>query len=62
MTKITQLEWHAIRLEFESLCRRIVHDGRDPQLVADAMMQSLARRVDDLQRLWDTAKGDEHAV
>jgi hypothetical protein len=31
-------------------------------LVADAMMQSLARRVDDLQRLWDTAKGDEHAV
>ena len=56
MAKIMWTEWLSIRLELESLCRRIVHDGRDPLFVADAMMQILARDIDDLQHMWDETR------
>lgn len=37
--------------EFKWLCRAIVHDGRDPDLVAMAMTEKLQRRVREMQVL-----------
>lgn len=39
----------AAKLEFEALCKRIVHDGRDPELVASAMLERLAARIRELE-------------
>jgi len=50
------------RLEFEALCTRIVHDGRDPLIVAHALTRQLSERVAELQNLaaeWPTMKGGE---
>ena len=50
------------RLEFEALCIRIVHDGRDPLIVAHALTQQLSEQVTELQNLaaaWPTMKGSE---
>jgi hypothetical protein len=40
--------------EFEWLCGKIVHDGRDPYIVACALTEKLSRRLGELQALWDS--------
>jgi hypothetical protein len=39
--------------EYDSLCRSIVHDGRDPFWVAEGMKQQLADYTKNLQALWE---------
>jgi len=36
------------RIEFEQLCRKIVHDGRDPVMVAHGMVERLAEHLREL--------------
>jgi hypothetical protein len=45
----------AAQTEFEQLCRSIVHDGRDPYIVAGAMTEKLGTTVRRYQALWDAA-------
>lgn len=45
------------RLEFLSLTNRIVFDGRDPLIVAETMMDRLAKHLREYQRLWDAKEG-----
>ena len=43
----------AAQLEFDQLCKQIVHDGRDSGLVAYAMTDRLNRHIRELRALWD---------
>ena len=44
----------AAGLEFSALCNKIVADGRDPDMVAYGMKQSLSRRLRELRLLWES--------
>jgi len=46
---------HGAKAEFHWLCNKIVHDGRDPYLVAEAMLEELAKSMRGYQLLWDSA-------
>jgi len=48
------LYMQASQREFEWLCGKIVHDGRDPYIVACALTERLSRRLGELQNLWDS--------
>ena len=43
----------AAQLEFDQLCKQIVHDGRDPAMVAYAMAERLNRHIREFRALWD---------
>lgn len=43
----------AARLEFHWLCQKIVHDGRDPFVVAEALFERLVKSNREYQTLWD---------
>jgi hypothetical protein len=43
----------AAQREFEWLCGQIIHDGRDPGLIALVMTDKLVRRVRELNDLWN---------
>ena len=50
----------AARLEFEALCSKIVHDGRDSAIVAHALTEKLTASVAETRRLWQLAHtGDQ---
>ena len=40
------------RLEFESLCLRIIHDGRDPLFVSHGMMERWKKLIREYEFLW----------
>ncbi|MDZ4341325.1 MAG: hypothetical protein U1E51_02675 [Candidatus Binatia bacterium] len=45
--------------EFHHLCKTIVHDGRDPYIVAEAMLERLVQAMREYQALWDAAHSKE---
>jgi len=56
MTKDEQyLYIQGAQSEFELLCKKIVHDGRHPDIVACVMVDKLAKYMRQIQELWDTA-------
>ena len=52
------LYMQASQREFEWLCGKIVHDGREPHIVACALTERLSRRLGELQNLWDSRLAD----
>jgi len=42
--------------EFQWLAKKIVCDGRDPDIVAFAMTEKLAREIKELEKLWESRK------
>jgi len=46
----------AARNEFHWLTNKIVHDGRDPFFVAEAMLEKLVKSIQKYQDLWDSTK------
>jgi hypothetical protein len=43
----------AAQNEFQWLAKKIVCDGRDPDIVAFAMTEKLALRLKELEQLWE---------
>ena len=43
------------RKEFHFLCEKIIHDGRDPYIVAEAMLERLVSAMRDYKKLWEAA-------
>jgi len=43
------------RNEFHWLCEKIVCDGRDPYIVAEAMFERLVKAMREYKKLWEAA-------
>ena len=48
----------AAQREFEWLCKKIIHDGQDPYIVACIMVEKLSKYMRQMRELWGGS--DEH--
>jgi hypothetical protein len=49
----------AAQREFEWLCKKIIHDGRDPYIVACEMTAQLSKYMRQMRELWEGSKHEK---